>query len=558
MTTKSTLSLTLLASLAACSLIKVNGKPLGGGSSAPSTSSSSSSNSEPEATTTDAPRPGSHAESEAIRQREYEAQEKKAAADKAGQPALCGDYAISNARDINLENFANLDDPKHDWTLDANNFAEAMCSTRGAHLELRPKVMALRTKWMKQHGLDENDFLVVLVERMGRGWPQQDFKDVPGPISQVRWRSHLEMDQLGAKTSMLARVSFIERCLQDAPSEGVLKQILCASEPLDASKGMAEIEATPDVNIQTRYHLRQLVRNTVAAQTALRGQLTKEAKDDPGIAQLVAIADAQRKDWATPSATRARLLGLIETMEAATETKKRSAFAGCDATTRAAWADAVKAAELPAVAEKQVLTTMMNAVFKTPEAYLGYRALTLCADGMDASFASRFDIIGSSYLRRGPRTSTIAAWMAASGEIKFDSKELDMSHLLRDVGARSGSAVEHVSIGTIDKVVANGATVHVSFKPDVFEYNDCINWRSTGRISRIETNGAISYVQLCTETGRVKYDRKPEDVSLSAFVGSGLKPGMMFMVTEEGFPIVATASTKSTKAVWLFGVALAK
>ena len=558
MTNKTTLSLTLLLSVSsACGLIKVNGKPLGGGGSSGNTPSSSS-EAAPEEKTTDSAGWESKEDYEARRKREYAAQEKQESAEKAGQPEMCGTYAISNSTAINLENFADIDNPKHDWKNDARDFAEVMCSTRGKNLELRPKAMALRTKYMKLHGLDENDFLVVLVERMGRGWPGQDYKDFPGPISQIEYASANALDQLGSKTSMLARVGFVDRCLQTASEKGLLQTILCTGEPIDAAKALAEIEATPDVNIQTRFHLRQKVRDTVIAQTADRAELAKQAKEDPGIAKLVAIADAQRKDWAAPSATRTKLIQLVETMEAATAAKKRSAFAGCETSTRAAWAEVVKAAALPGVTEKDVMWTMQAAVFRSPEAYLAYRALELCADGSDAPFPSRVAGMSSAYLRRGPRSSTVAAWMAAAGDVRFDSKELEMSYLLTKVGGYGGSWGGTVKVGVIDKVDEKGKEARVSFKKDVVEFEDCIKMKSTGRISRIESSGAISYEQICLATGMVKYDRTPGDVVMSGFLGHDLKPGMLFMVTEDGLPIVATSGSKSKKASWLFGVSLGK
>lgn len=548
MTNKTALSFTLL-SLSACGLLNVNGKPIGGGST-PTTSSSA----EAEEPKTDDKGFESGADYEARRQRTYEAQEKKAAAEKAGQPEICSAYGISNSIDIKLDKFSKIDDPTHDWKLDAEDFAEAMCSTRGKNLELRPKVMALRDKWMKLHGLDEDDFIVVYAQSKGRGWPNQSYRDIPGPIGHMTWPDYKDVDAMGARISALGRVSYVERCLQLVHDKGLLQNILCTTEPLDATKALAEIEASKDVNVQTRYHLRQTVRDTVSAQKVARAELAKLAKDDPGVAALIAIAEAQQKEWTAPSAARAKLIALIETMEAATKAKKTSAFAGCEATTRAAWSEIVKSAELPTVTQSEVQNAMVAAVFKTPEAYLAYRALEQCAAGVDASFTPRFDILGVGGTRRGPRTATIAAWMAAAGDIKFDSKELSMSSLFRDLGTRDGTISGRTIAGTIEKVAPKGAFVEVTFKQDLYEMEDCIASRPTGRISRIESNGAVSYEHVCTKMGMVKYDRTPEPVTLSGLVAQGLKPGMLFMVSEYGFPIAATAGIKAKKAVWVFGV----
>lgn len=545
----------ILSITSACGLVKVNGKGLGGGGT--SSGSGGSSEAEPAAERGPDDDFESREDYEARQQRTYDEQEKKSAADKAGQPAVCGDYGISNSRDIELEDFADLETSKRDWKYSAKDFAEVMCSTRGKNLELRPKVMALRDKWMKQHGLDEDDFVVVLVEGMGRGWENQSYGAFPGPVSQLAHAPVAldELDRYGSRASMLARANFVGRCLQSVSDRNVLHTIQCTSEPLDAARGLAEIEATPGLNIQSRFHLRQLVHDTVLEQAAARTELAKRAKGEPGITKLIAIADAQHKEWAAPSPARAKLIQLVETMEAATDAKKRSAFAGCDATTHAAWSDVVKAADLPAVTETDVLATMVGALFKSPEAYLAYWALELCANGVDAGFAPEFDMLGSAYLRRGPRSSAIAAWMAAAGEIEFDSKDLEMANLIRELGTRQGYWGKRVTVGVIDEVVAKDGSVEISFKKDIIEVQECVAWRQTRRIRKIDTDGTVYYEQVCTKIGPVKSDRTPEDVTISGFVAQGLKPGMLFMVTEDRFPIVATASSKSTKAAWLFGVA---
>jgi hypothetical protein len=549
------LSLTLILSLtSACSLLKVNGKPLGGGSSA-----TPSSEAEP-AAKDDSKGFESREDYEARQQRTYAEQDRKAAADKAGQPAFCADYGMATSKDIKLEPFADIDNPRHDWKLDATDFAEVMCATSGKNFELRPKVIALHAKWMQAHGLDEKDWLLVLGERMGRHGTGQSYATLPGPISQMPETAHdagyHTLDRLGSRASMLARVSFVERCLNGIDfKQNLLRAVLCTTEPLDAAKGYAEIDATAGLNAHTRFYLRQTVRNTVNGQTAKRGELAKVANEDPGVAKLIAIAEAQHKEWATPSAARTKVIKLVEAMEAATSAGKTSAFAGCEDTTRAAWTDIVKATELPAIDQSEVLATMVAAVFKTPEPYLAYRALELCAAGVDAKISSGTDMFGSAYKRRGARSGAIAAWMAQAGDIKFDTKELKIATLLSLFGSNGGSTGSRVSVGTIDKVVANGARVAVSFKQDIIEVEDCIASKQTNRILRIESNGTVTYAHDCTKWGMVKVDRRPEAVTFSGLVASGLKPGMLFMVTEDGFPIVATASSKSKKAVWLFGVA---
>lgn len=553
MTNKTTLAL-LVSLSSACGLINVNGKPLGGGSSSRSSTTNSSSGAGP-AETEETPRGETIAQYEARQKRMYEEQDRKAAAEKAGELPFCRDNGVSAARTIKLDWLGESLKDDGNWTRHVNGLAEAMCAK--PDVPDRAKAMAIRDKWMKMHGLDEDDFLVVYVQSHGRSWPSQGYAELGGPVPRDARPTREDMDRLGSHTSALARFTFVDWCLQEVREKSLLQSILCTTEPLDAAKAYAEIEALETANPGTRYQLRQTVFETGAAQAKARAEVATQSKEDPGVAKLVAIAEAQRKDWATANANRTKLVTLLETMEAATMANKRSGFAGCEAKTYAAWAEVAKAAELPAVEQEEVLGRTIGAMFKTPESYLAYRAFELCAKGVEASFSPGYDLMGDILMRRGPRTSIVAAWVAAVGDIKFDSKALSMSQLLRDLKLQwTVPGLPRVSAGVINKLATKDGWVTVSFKPDIIEREDCVAWKQTNQISKIESDGSVRYWQVCTKHGMVKVDRTPDDATISALVAEGLKPGMYFMVVSaDRFPIVATASAKSTKAIWALGVA---
>lgn len=553
MTNKTTLAL-LLSLSSACGLIQVNGKPLGGGTGSTSPSTSTSSSAEP-GESSDDHRNETREEFEARRQRTYEAEQKQLAADKAGRPAFCNEHEVPSSTDIDLDSFKDTVGDFGNWQRHVSSLAEAMCSTRKEHAADRPKVMAIRAQWMKEHGLDESDFAVVYLNSHGRMWDVQYFRDLQGPASQAAGMGYVDLDRFGAQASMLGKIAFVDACLPGSGTEPLLDRILCTTEPLDAAKAHAEIEGTKDLNPQTRYHLRQLVFTTLKKQAARKAAVATLAKEEPGVAKLVAIAEAHRKEWASPSPARAKLVALVESMEAAAEKNKRSAFAGCEAPTRAAWEPFVKAAELPAVAESGVVGTTVAAVFKTPEAYLAYRALELCAAGTDAHFSPQFDILGMSYSRRGPRSSVISAWMGA-GDIQFDRKDMRIEEIIGRLGLGRGAELSDLSLGTISKVTPQGQWVEIAFKQDIIEREDCVAWRKTNRVVGINSNGDFRYESVCTKFGMVKVDRTPVDATISALVAEGLKPGMFLIVSNaDHFPIIATANVKSTKAIWALGVA---
>ncbi len=551
-----TVSLSVLLSVSsACGLIKVNGKPLGGSTS---TSSSSSPAAPAPSGTSASLQPSessknweSSADYEARQKREYAAQEKQRQLAEAGQPAWCKEYSVSSSTDVELAKFDSINDPKHDWTLNARDFAEVICSTRGAHRELRPKVMELRAKWMKQHGLDESDFQVVVAGAYNQGWSRQDYEKFEGPIGQIPTASTEQLDMWGSQTSMLARFSYVDKCIgpqaRDTMPE-VFRAVLCTREPLDVAKAMGEVDGGKDINPETRYRLRQWVRKTIDIHAKARTEIAARAKEDPGIAQLVAIADEQQKDWATLSPARTKLLELVTTMEAASRANKNSAFAGCQATTRAAWAEVVKGVDVPKAEKDDLVSTVIEATFRTPEAHLAFDAVKMCAGGFGAKWPD--NLPGSETFRRGPRTSTVAAWRAAAETIKFDDRKLSM----RSIGYGGNYVLVKLNGGTVETAVASGDHVTINFKEEIGEAHECDKWKQTGRIKSVSAGGSVNYENICLKSHVYKTDETPAPVTVLAVVAQGLKPGMYLWMTDYKLPLAAMANRKSTKPVWVLGV----
>lgn len=564
MQAKHTLPLSLLLSLSsACGLVNVNGKPLGGGASTSApTRAEPTASSEPTQAS-----PGSHGWEtpeayEARQQKIYADQAAHEKASKAGRPTWCDAYSIGNSKDVDLADFANAgkgdDQPGSNWKQTGVKFAEVMCAARGEHLDQRPKVMELRAAWMKQHGLDESDFEVVVAAAKGRTWGVQNYAELDGPVGHMSDGSALALDIMGPSAPMLARVAYVSTCLASAdqtnlPGDALVRQIACAQEPVDASKAYAEIDQSKQLNVEMRFMLRQSLRRTFASLVDVRAQLAALAKSEPAVAQLTAIAAAERKAWAAPSPARKQLLALVDEMEDATVDNKRSAFAGCEAKTRAAWADVIHRVDVPKVNLDGVYPAMIGATFQDAEAYLAHEALELCASGNEASIANQSGFLGDELVRRGPRTSTIAAFAAAAGTIKFDRRDLEMPTFGRP--ERSIRSL-HVAHGTLEKVAAHDGKVEVIFKKVIVVAEGCVESVSTGEIERISDSGVVETRRRCVKRGPVQHDVTPPSLYVSPFLTQGLTPGMTLFATEDGLPLVATASAASTKAIWLLGVTL--
>ena len=288
----------------------------------------------------------------------------------------------------------------------------------------------------------------------------------------------------------------------------------------------------------------------MAAATA-SAWVASRASGDPGIAKLVAIADAQFAEWATPTPARAKLMDTLEVMEAAARSGKRSAFAGCDARTRAAWEAVVRPRTRPKTGSADLVQTYVEPALGSADGYLAYQALSLCSAASESS-RHRASLIDSSAIRRGPRSATRAAWIAASGEIAFDDRALSLASLLGAFGAESPATIA----GVIDTITDRGGEVEISFKPQLAKVDDCLSSRDTAQIERIDDSGHVYYRRVCVTWGKRTIDNAPEPVLAGKVMAHGLARGMYLTALDDGTPLVATSGPSSTAPVWLLGATL--
>lgn len=491
------------------------------------------------------------------------------AADKTVQrPAWCDTYGYSETSSYSMSWFEGMTlDSLVENTSVGGRFAEVVCARKLNVPEDRAPLLALRAKWMARMGYDERDFEVVAAEAEGHVGEQQDLAQLGGVGPQLAdaWsdRASFHLDKLGAKGSMLAKFEMANHCfgaslgVRQVAETPLLQLILCAGEPLDRSKAYGEIDAIPGINGRMRKWLREMVMRTHDSTLAARAVIANASKDEPGVAKLVAMGDRIRKEWASPTPARAALIAQVEAMEAARASNKRSAFAGCDEPTRAAWTAHLGTVKLPKLPDTDEWHVLRDATIASPEGYLAYRALRLCADGVSAAAAIKDDELGPAYTFRGPRTEMIAAWMRAAGEITFDSRDLDMPSLLRQAPSLRyvESYLPNPSRGVISAIEPEGDAVRISFKRTTATIDACTNWQATNRIERIDDQGNVQYRQECRGWGKVKLDTTADEILLGTVYAAGLKPGML-LIANDRLPIAATSGAKSAAAVWILGAAV--
>lgn len=548
----SALALPAFAILAGCQLIKVNGKPLGGGSSSP-----------PPATPGSAPAPESSYAASPASSAPDSSPDQPAAPAEPGKPAASAEWCASVGQKgfsspYDLDDFKDIKIPDDNPTDAAGRFAGAMC-TRG-EVKARDQIMALRARWMKAIEIDERDFTVLAAKARSLTYEQQNEDKIPGPLGQLASGSQqhgiVELDQLGNRASMYTRFAVVSRCLRpQAEHNPLLRHILCAQEPLDKAKAYAEIDSVEELNNGTRYRLRRLVKETADRVAQVRAEIAAKAKEDPGIAKVVAIAQAQFKEWASPSAERAKLIAQLEAMEAATKANKRSAFAGCEDKTRASWEEQLARVKLPKVPSQHALPVFVEATMSTAEGYLAFQALRLCSASTERQPNFRPDLAGTRVVRRGPRTATVAAWHAAAGEIQFDDRSLNIGALLVNGTLPGQYATSGLTQreGVIAKLEDADGELRITFKTVIEPREDCLEYKTTNRIVMFEADGDPIYYRQCIKWGTIKMNLTAQPIRVPTAMAQGLKPGMFLVAIDDGYAVVATSSPKSAKPVWVLG-----
>lgn len=536
------LVLTLVASATGCKgLVSLNGKPVGSGTSSSGggggdeQDSNNSGGSTLSSADAAPPPPG------------------KAASwcEDTGEYVSKSDYSMDDFKDIKVEK----EDPGH-LMYTAGSFGKLFCTT--GEVKDRKKIVAMRDKWLQLNDLDDQDFIVLLAYSHARTWDSQKYKDLGGSFNQVEpfdysHSAMVQADKVGEKKlSMIGRFMLVNSCNHSATDKGLLHDVLCTREPLDVKKAYAEIDANKDINVGTRYKLRALVRETWQWYQGKKVQLDAMAKEDPGIAKVIKIAEDTRKEWERPGDRRAEMLASVEKMEAATALNKTSAFAGCDKTTKAAWEAHLKGLKLPKVPGKGALSIFVEATLDTTEGYLAYEALRMCSAGSEENIRKDSDFIGSDVVRRGPRTATVANWLAAAADIKFDNRSLKIHQLFGGVPMNEGSRWEDPRQGVIDTLQPFEGGVEITFKRVVEPREDCLNWVDTNQIVMFEPDGDPIYRRKCLKWGMVKTDLTAEPIKIGEVMAQGLKPGM-YLLGRDGLAIVATASAKSATPIWVFG-----
>lgn len=539
---------------AGCSLIKVNGKSLGGSSSDGSGGGESEIQGGDGSVDKNYQRPDWREEM-GKRGEGFDAAKVKTAMCKHSMGGASGTVA-------ELEKELATKDKEYA----AEALVEAICAEQSELAEDREGVKKVGKKWMAKHHLDERDLQAIYLKVRGRGDSLQDLRKFSGPVGEygelIRATAGPTALDWIAEPSMLARVAVVRACFSlgndvyRADTEyPLLMSVLCTREPIDLAKAEAEIDATEGLNDLMRYELRGVAWRASEAVRQAKPAVEAIGKEDPGVGQLIAIADKERKAWSSASAQRVKLRAQLFAMEAAAASNKRSAFAGCEDKTIGTWSELVGALKLPPASDKRQTPTYLATALSTAEGYLAYQALRLCSEVSESpQTALRGKVVSQAWVRRGPYTATVASWLAAE-KIEFDDRSRNLGTLASGLLSYEQLAHEDLNAGVIAKISEVEGGVEVTFKTVREPQPKCQSWRKTNRIIGINSSGLFVYEEICMKMGMSMIDITADPVRFGKTMARGLKPGM-FLAAMQGLPVVATRSPGSGEPLFVLGALL--
>lgn len=483
-------ALWFLCVVAGCGLVQVNGKPLGGNSSSSSSSSSSPSSSESTKEASNETKPSQQSSSSV-----------------AAKPAAVESRAAQTAE-------------------------------------------------ASESGKKVNDIAVPWT-------PLQQYWFIKDQAKQA-YTAMLIADELGDKFSQSARVALIANCWEHSAKDANAAALWAGCGPeveaFDVNALQKELQKE-GISREAREDFVKFANEKISLAKEYGAAVMAEAKTDSGVAAVVAMGKTAREEWKAFASAHAEDLALLAKLEDLVREGKNGLAGDCMAKTQPAMEKVVRATKWRENDTAQMPNYFyVNLTPKTVESHIATAAwascLTLVSDAGETVWAAAY---GTDYedgqrsfrrwLRRGPRSLTLAKLFDGDFKPKFASRSLDIRTMARLQGGIwiGSKGMGSPTTGKIAKLVKNGDETTIQFDPKSY---GCTDWQQTNKFSGWTTAGDPTYEKKCTARGVID-DPKSDVVTATAFT-NGLTPGVQ-VTTELGFPL---AAYKGEKFVAALGVKL--
>jgi hypothetical protein len=349
-------------------------------------------------------------------------------------------------------------------------------------------------------------------------------------------------DAFGARLTEPGRLGYLESCLRESsvPVEWAMCQPDLAA--FNAKKLATELRGDTTrsgfdrMSVRIRaFELKPLLAERAAKIKALKSQ-------DPAYGEMFTLAETARKEWPK---TDAKLIELMDSMDAARVTSSRRATEGCADKTWEAWksvASTLTAKQLsslsldPDFPDASLFEKALAMLVGTPNGYLASLSLHLCGqltDKEDYLVRTLGGLLSRWPGFRGPRTAAQTAILTAGLELDDRDARLEYPDVSRPWIGSHGSS-NGGGRGEIAKVSTSGGITTIVFAKVKTRQTECTKGKQTNRITQIRSDGGIVYQYVCLASKVVTINEPPfPPQKVNARYAVGLKKGMFVGVIED-------------------------
>lgn len=369
-------------------------------------------------------------------------------------------------------------------------------------------------------------------------------------------------DELGPRLGHLGRASLLAECFDGIKDDatGAIAWAVCGNDARTFDLAKAEAELVKEgIKRESRTEVLARAKEIHDKATKIGAAVEAAAKDDPGVARILKLADAAREEWTAYASKHQATIDRYVALKDAVRSGKSNhqGFAGCYEATYAPFAKHVKAAKFPWDEVGDVMPFYISYLVTTPDGYLTTVAYGACAwsqhAGLEGIYAAAANQEGG-HARAGVRSLTLAKIMDpafqpkfADRSLGFDSMKFQWKYGIRMSGINWVTAIQTPGGGKISKVKKDSDVVKLDFAADTVDA--CLQWRDTNRIQSVN-NGSVTYQKECVKRGKV--EDQEGTIEIPVKYAGGLARGVNVTVVG-ATPVVAWKDGK-LKAV--LGIAL--
>lgn len=378
-------------------------------------------------------------------------------------------------------------------------------------------------------------------------------------------------DALGTKLTEVGRLGYILTICRKGELRPIdLARCIGDIAVLDRKKLLQELRADRDnrYSVAERMWIRLGVRWLDQNRAVLEEQVKKWKAKDPAYAKMFEIAAEQRKLWSEHQKTHAALLDLTLAMEDARATGSRKRYEGCDARTWDAWKTAIGAMPQSAFSDVVIegewdtyTDAAAGAILRDPAGYLASVALILChehdenRDGLVEKLATHYKLWPGA---RGPRTSIQAAILQAGLELDDRTERIELPKIERVYRTKNyGTGARLATFASAKRAGKGSDNVVLTWAAKAVKHSQCVDMRTSRRISRIDANGNVQYERTCMKYKNVVSRTTIDPMTVNGRYAAGLKKGMLVAMIGNDVPFIAWPKGGKTPTI-IAGVPLAK